>query len=125
MIFAKKWKNLILNVELPDYSNKKRYKYFKVIDNLPSYANFMYDGSCRYVYREIIQNGYDNYTDIEQYPFTNGALYINKHINLFLRRQNPEGIYDIRSKTYPYDINTNNISFEKENNYYEEDNIEC
>ena len=62
---------------------------------------------------------------LEQYPFTNGALYINKHINLFLRRQNPEGIYDIRSKTYPYDINTNNISFEKENNYYEEDNIEC
>lgn len=118
-------RNLILNVELPDYSNKKRYKCFKVIDNLPSYANFMYDGSCRYVYREIIQNGYDNYTDIEQYPFTNGALYINKHINLFLRRQNPEGIYDIRSKTYPYDINTNNISFEKENNYYEEDNIEC
>ena len=118
-------RNLILDVVLPDYTNKKRYKYFKVIDNIPSYAYFMRDGSCRYVYREVIQNGFDDFSDIEIYPFTNGALYINKNINLFLKRQNPKGEYDIRSNTYPYDINTNNISFEKENNYYEEGNIEC
>ena len=118
-------RNLILDVELPDYSDKRRYKYFKVFDDIPSYAFFMSDGSCRYVYRNILQNGFDDYSDIEIYPFTSGSLYINKNINLFLRRQNPKGEYDIRSKAFPYDINTNNISYEKENKYYEEENILC
>lgn len=112
-------------VNLPDYGNKRRYKYFRIIDDLPPYAFFVKDGSCRYVYRKVIQNGFDDNTDIETYPFTNGALYVNRNINLFLRRQNPNGEYDIRSMKYPYDITTNNISYTKENKYYQEEDIEC
>ena len=85
----------------------------------------MKDGSCRYVYRELHQNGFDDNTDIETYPFTNNSFYVNKHIMLFLKRQNPNGETDLRSKTYPYDITRNEISFEKENKYYHEQEIEC
>lgn len=106
-------------------SNKKNFKFFIKSENIPSYAYLMKDGSCRYVYRELHQNGFDDNTDIPTYPFTNGSLYVNKTLNLFVRRQNSKGASDLRSKVYPYDIVTNSISFEKENKYYNEEEIEC
>jgi hypothetical protein len=106
-------------------NNKKEMKFFLKVDNIPSYSHLLKDGSCRYVYRELHQNGYDDNTDIETYPFTNGNLYVNKNIVFFLRRQNPNGETDLRSKTYPYDIVNNTISFTKENKYYHEENMQC
>ena len=108
-----------------DTSNKRNIKLFIKTENTPSYATLMKDGSCRYVYRELFQNGFDDNTDVESYPFTNGSFYVNKGIMLFLKRQNPTGESELRSKTYPYDIVRDGISFEKENKYYHEDNIEC
>ena len=108
-----------------DVSNKKLLKFFVKGENIPNYASLLDDGSCRYVYRELHQNGFDDNTDIETYPFTNGCLYVNKSLNLYLRRQNPKGTSELKSKTYPYDIITNTISFEKENKYYHEEEIEC
>lgn len=108
-----------------DISNKRNIKIFVKTENTPSYATLMKDGSCRYVYRELHQNGFDDNTDVETYPFTNNSLYVNKSIMLFLKRQNPNGETDLRSKTYPYDITRNEISFEKENKYYHEQEIEC
>ena len=48
------------------------------------------DGSCRYYWRNIISNGIED-GDSKVYPFTNGAFYVNKQINFFLRRQDPHG----------------------------------
>jgi hypothetical protein len=54
----------------------------------PEYAKLIKDGSCTYYWRNIIANGIEQ-NDSEAYPFTNGAFYINKQINFFLRRQDP------------------------------------
>lgn len=56
-------------------------------DTTPSYANLSRDGMMQYIWREIVSNGNDN--AIEAYPFLNGCLYVNKPINLYLRRQDP------------------------------------
>jgi hypothetical protein len=74
-----------------DGNNIGDYKLFK-IDNLgvPSYAHLLKDGSCRYIWRDIVNNGsMDSEDSLEVYPFTNGAFYITKQINFFLRRQDP------------------------------------
>ena len=55
----------------------------------PEYAKLIKDGSCTYYWRNIIANGIEQ-NDSEAYPFTNGAFYINKQINFFLRRQDPD-----------------------------------
>lgn len=36
-----------------------------------------------------MQNGFDDSGSYETYPFTNGALYIEPTINVYLRRQRP------------------------------------
>ena len=106
-------------------NNKNEMKFFIKGENTPSYAHLLNDGSCRYVFRELKQNGFDDDSENEVYPFTNNSLYINKNITFFLRRQNPNGTSELRSKTYPYDIVNNTISFEKENKYYHEEEIQC
>lgn len=55
----------------------------------PDYAKIIKDGSCRYYWRNIISNGIEE-NDSKVYPFTNGAFYVNRSINFFLRRQDPE-----------------------------------
>lgn len=55
----------------------------------PDYAKIIKDGSCRYYWRNIISNGIEE-NDSKVYPFTNGAFYVNRNINFFLRRQDPE-----------------------------------
>lgn len=57
--------------------------------DVASYATFVNDGSCRYVWRDIIQNGMDITSSEEEYPFANGRIYITKKFNLYLRRQDP------------------------------------
>lgn len=60
----------------------------KKADDTPSYAELSKDGSCVFRWRNIVSNGTeDDETNI--YPFTNGAFYITKEINLYLRRQKP------------------------------------
>ena len=74
-------------------------------DDTPEYARLIKDGSCRYYWRDIVANGVED--DPVVYPFTNGAFYINKQINFFLRRQDPaeEFLYkDFKSKKYEYII---------------------
>lgn len=101
-----------------------RYKLFK-IDNLdiPSYARILKDGTCRFIWRDIVNNGFNKSDDtLEEYPFTNGAFYVNKHIDLFLRRQDPHNLYKLYSED---DIQGIEPPIENENNYVKEENIEC
>lgn len=58
--------------------------------NTPEYARIIKDGSCKYYWREIMPNGVEQ-GDSKVYPFTNGAFYVNRQINFFLRRQDPYG----------------------------------
>jgi hypothetical protein len=107
-----------------DIENMRKYKLFK-LDNLdiPSYAHVIKDGTCRLIWRDVINNGMNSSDkSIEIYPFTNGAFYINKQINLYVRRQDPFGIYGLYSKD---DIIGNEMEIEKENNYVKDKEIKC
>jgi hypothetical protein len=102
------------------------YKLFK-IDNLgaPSYAHLLKDGTCRYIWRNVINNGSPGGDEtFEEYPFTNGAFYVNKRIDLYLRRQDPYDEYDLYDED---DIEKLGISIDIDqiNQYYNEDEIKC
>lgn len=101
-----------------------RYRLFK-IDNLeiPSYAHILRDGTCRFIWRNIVNNGM-NTSDktIEEYPFTNGAFYVNRRVDLYLRRQDPLNLYGLYSED---DIIGREMEIERENNYVKDDEIEC
>ena len=106
--------------------NKTNYKLFK-IDNLgfPNYANLMKDGSCRFVWRNIIHNGAASDKDIETYPFTNGALYISKPINLVVKRQDPFDLYDLMGDEEPFDKIGVSIDENKIDTSYSSKEIQC
>ena len=102
------------------------YKLFK-IDNLgaPSYAHLLKDGTCRYIWRNVINNGSPGGDEsLEEYPFTNGAFYVNKRVDLYLRRQDPYDEYDLYDED---DIEKLGISIDIDqiNQYYNEDEIKC
>ena len=108
----------------PRQSDLKQVKLFK-IDNLdmPSYAHLMKDGTCRYIWRNVYQNGMNpDITEAEEYPFTNGALYLNKFIRIYVRRQDPQGLYGLYSSEDILDEGTDVIT---EDNYYEPEEIRC
>lgn len=109
------------------------YKVFKPDVTIPSYAKIATDGSCRYYWRELYQNGFDDESTNEIYPFTNDAIYINKMVNMYVRRQDPMNAlkdYSInggsmRSVLYPYDIDSNRVNIDAQDNYYNDLNITC
>lgn len=104
--------------------DKNHYKIFKM-DNLdiPSYAKVLKDGTCRFIWRDIINNGMTEEDDtIEKYPFTNGAFYINKRIDIYVRRQDPYGFWGLYDKTDPEGVD---VDIESEDNYVKENQIVC
>jgi hypothetical protein len=104
--------------------NISRYRLFKIDNlNIPSYARILKDGSCRFVWRDIVNNGMSVVDkSIEEYPFTNGAFYVNKKIDLFLKRQDPLDIYGLYSED---DIIGREMEIENENNYVKDKEITC
>lgn len=102
--------------------NLRNYRLFKM-DNLdaPSYATVLKDGSCRVIYRDILNNGFNISDDtVEEYPFTNGAFYVNKRVDLFVRRQDPHGWYGLRKD----DLKGKEIESENDN-YVKDKDIVC
>ena len=109
-----------------DYDNVGNYKLFK-IDNMaiPSYAHILRDGTCRYIWRDVINNGsMGGDESIEEYPFTNGAFYINRHVDLFVRRQDPYDQYGLYEED-DIDVIGIHTPIEDINNYHSEDEIKC
>jgi hypothetical protein len=100
------------------------YRLFKLDNmNIPDYATLLKDGTCRYIWRDVFNSGIEGGdTRLEEYPFTNGAFYINKKVDLYLRRQDPYGVYGMYADD---DIFGNEILIENENNYIEDENITC
>ena len=100
------------------------FRLFK-LDNLgvPSYARVIKDGTCAILWRNILNNGF-NESDktVEEYPFTNGAFYINKRIDIYVRRQDPYNEYGLYNES---DIEGNITDITLIDNYVEEKEIEC
>ena len=95
------------------------------MDNLdaPSYAKILKDGTCRVIWRDVVQNGF-NLSDksVEEYPFTNGAFYVNKKVDLYVRRQDPYNLWGLYSTSDPKGIEAN---IDAEDNYVKETEIVC
>ncbi len=111
-----------------DYLNGKvelyNYKLFKM-DNLgcPSYAKVLKDGTCRVIWRNILNNGFNKSDDsVEEYPYTNGAFYINKRFDIYVRRQDPHDEYWLYSDD---DVDGASVDIIQEDNYVKEADIEC
>ena len=81
----------------------------KADGSVPSYANIIKDGSCRFYWRNVVSNGVED--DFKVYPFTNGAFYVQKQINFFLRRQDPhaDNLYCVTSE-FNYTPNGSSIT---------------
>ena len=108
----------ISGVELYDY------KLFKM-DNLgcPSYARVLKDGTCRVIWRDVLNNGFNKSDDsVEEYPYTNGAFYINKKVDIYVRRQDPHDEYWLYSE---HDVDGVSVDIAQEDNYVKDTEIEC
>ena len=108
----------INGVELYDY------KMFKM-DNLdcPSYARVLKDGTCRVIWRDILNNGFNQSDDsVEEYPYTNGAFYVNKKVDIYVRRQDPYDEYWLYSE---HDVDGVSVDVAQEDNYIKDADIEC
>lgn len=80
---------------------------------IPDYAEDMGDGT--FLWRDLMDIGYNNGQGLLDYPFLNGAHYIHTNINIFGRRQDPFNKYNLYHNTFPKDIygellNTDDIS---------------
>ena len=117
-----------------DISNVDNYQLFLSNMAIPDYAEMMPDGDCSYRWREVVQNGFEDMEGIiREYPFTNGCLYVNADINLFLRRQDPFGEYGLSSESVYFGMpaitgERNPVEYdtaENVNDAYKESNIKC
>lgn len=84
--------NIIINKRI----NIIDYKFFKVNPSKPEYAHTLKDGSGEYNWRLFKEFDEIN-SDSELYnrPFTNNTHYLHENINLYLKRQDPNGIYGL------------------------------
>lgn len=131
--YDENWEEITESININQIDIKK-YRILKPDPNvIPTYARLMKDGGTRYVWRDLIKNGFDDSSQIEQFPFTNGAYYVSPRINFFLKRQDPHDRikdFTFNSETnkplfYPFDKDGNKISVDEENNYYLSEDIKC
>ena len=105
----------------------KNYKLIKIDEEFPSYSRLATNGSSLFMWRDIIPNGYDENSDIEHYPFANGAFYINKTINFFLQRQDPKGEaqFGLMGEGFLQDHESKQMGEIKTNKFINEEEITC
>lgn len=109
------------------FDNVLVYSVIKKQETIPSDAVLLTDGSLLYAWREVYQNGFDSNSPNETYPFTNNALYIEKSINFFCKRQDPDGYMKstTASSSFIRDVEPNKPSILDEDDYISSDNIQC
>lgn len=79
------------------------YKLYNRPTIVPGYAEMVSELPGVYRWRDLVQNGFEDSNNIvPEYPFNNGCLYINKDINLFVRRQDPFGDYGLAQESAEY-----------------------
>ncbi len=73
------------------------YVVFKPNSEMPTTAYDLYDENGRYIWRNFKNFEYlTNDSELYDSTFTNGAHYIHKQINFYLKRQDPTGIYGLK-----------------------------
>ena len=78
-----------------DTSGKSRYIISYLSENAPEYAEFI-PTAQRLVWRGPKKmSQLDSTSPLYNMPFTNGRLYIHKNVNVFVRRQDPQGDYKL------------------------------
>lgn len=87
-----------------EYLNGTGYSLKRVNESIPLYATRI--AGCTFLWREK-RNAWDidnQDTDLKEYVFTNGCLYIDESINFYLKRQDPDNTNGLwpNSVTYPY-----------------------
>ena len=114
--------------------NKENYKIIRPTSTIPTFAKLLGDGTARYAWRNLIKNGFDNSSPLEEYPFTNGAYYITPRFNVFLHRQDPHdeirkwtynGEFTLKPESYPYDPSGKQQDVDDLNTYFTELQIKC
>ena len=111
------------NDSIAEYVGRKSFyqiKFFVKGSAIPFYAKLSNDGTCRFKWREIYYNGHP-LNGIEVYPFTNNHIYINKNINLYVKRQDPSN-YCKRNSLDPKGKLMKTIN---KDNYYSPSDITC
>ena len=90
---------LISSVNSNIYQFKQYYS-----DLIPSYGEDMNNG--RILWRNILPEGVFDTESVftTEIQFTNGRLYLNQPINLYVRRQDPFGDYGLKGRTFPSDL---------------------
>lgn len=81
-------------------SGKKILYAFWSTDNVPTYAKLSM-GEKKFTWRKIVPPS-EMPTDNELYnlPFTNGRFYVEKNLNFFLKRQDPNGKYGLSTPVF-------------------------
>lgn len=76
---------------------------------IPDYAQDRYNGTC--AWREMLAEGvFDSESDIKsEHVFSNGRFYIGQSINLYLKRQDPNGKYNLKASEFPMDYSSLSI----------------
>lgn len=70
--------------------------FMKNVD-IPEGALYLADGTGKWIWRELVPDTELLQTsDIYDRPFANGAIYVNTNVNLFVRRQDPDGRYGLQ-----------------------------
>ena len=104
--------------------NRANYRILRKEPTIPNYALLTKDGTRRYIWRWILQNGNDSYSTNELYPFTNGALYIHQNINVYVKRQDPNEYIPNFNGSY-FKVPSVHLDTSRENNYKSEEDIVC
>jgi hypothetical protein len=84
-----------INAAINASSSNRRYRAFYTTESVPVYAKYVSQMQS-FVWRKFLNPSLLP-TDSELYdmPFANGRHYIEKNINFFLRRQDPEGEFGL------------------------------
>jgi hypothetical protein len=69
---------------------------------VPDYAEDLGDGT--FMWRDLMDIGFNDGKGLLDYPFLNGAHYIHSNIRMWGRRQDPFNKYNLYYNTYPKDI---------------------
>ena len=91
--------NLTNNHFSPSSGKRVLYAYWSP-NNVPTYAKLS-EGTRKFVWRTVVAPS-EMAQDDELYntPFTNGRFYLEKNINFFLKRQDPNGKYGLSKPMY-------------------------
>lgn len=106
--------------------NEKIYKFQKYYsESIPIYGEDNGDGKI--LWRDMLPEGvFDEESRfILEKQFTNNKLYLNRDINLYVRRQDPFGEYGLKTNTFPPDLYGNKTDDYLYNNRYSKPNEIC